>query len=148
MSSPGRAGEFGHPFGKDQIMIQISSYIYPCPACGFTVFAHPYGSSSETCAVCGWVEDLAQLAQPDFTVGANIGSLREAQHANLATYPIDVKEAGSFKRDPRWRPLAPAEYPAADAAAPASPVCYLTTPDPETFVPYWLLPPPADDYDT
>lgn len=136
-------------FGKDQIMIPSSSTIYPCPACGFTVFAHAYGSSSETCAVCGWVEDLAQLAQPDFAVGANIGlSLREAQRAQLVIYPIDVKKAGSFKRDPRWRPLSPAEYPAADAAGPASPVCYLTAPDPETFVPYWLLPPLVDDYDT
>lgn len=110
---------------------------YPCPACGFLVHDAPHGSGA-TCPVCGWVDDFEQLAHPDLVYGANEGlSLRQAQlriHAALATSPA---RATSFERDPRWRPLRPGETPPADPDGPASPVCYLGTPDPADFVPYW-----------
>ncbi len=116
---------------------------HPCPACGFEVFAGPCGSL-DTCPICGWVDDLVQLAQPDFAVGANAGlSLRQAQSRSLAQLPLEVRSAGAFVRSARWRPLSPAEDPSADAFTLASPVCYLSAPDPDTFEPYWLRPPPA-----
>lgn len=94
-----------------------------CPACGFQV-------SPQTCPVCGWIDDLGQLVQPDFVVGANPRSLREAQV--LARGLIN----SVHERDPKWRPLRPGEHPVASGSA--SPVCYLGTPDPDEFVPYWL----------
>jgi Cysteine-rich CPCC len=129
-------------------MPDTAAPIYPCPACGFTVFHQPYGSS-DTCPVCGWVNDLVQLAQPDFVIGANPGlSLRRAQSGVLAIYPIAVRAVGTFSRDSRWRPLSLAEYPSTGSFTLASPVCYLTAPDPEMFEPYWLNPPPVGDQDT
>jgi hypothetical protein len=101
------------------------------------VLARPYGSG-DTCPVCGWVDDLLQLAQPDFAIGENAGvSLREAQTRALAAYPLPAREAGGFSRDARWRPLAPGEHPTG-AFSVASPVCYMVAPDPDTFEPYWL----------
>jgi hypothetical protein len=128
-------------------MVSTSTPLYPCPACGFAVFSGPYGSL-EACGVCRWVDDLVQLAQPDFGIGANSGlSLRQAQSAALAVYPVAVKKAGGFSRHPAWRPLSPGEHPETGAHSLASPVCYMTVPDLEDFEPYWLTPPPADDRD-
>ncbi len=117
--------------------------LLPCPACGFAVFTRDYGSS-DTCPVCGWVDDLLQLAQPDFVIGANSGlSLREAQTRARTAHPIAVREAGGFSRDSRWRPLFPSENPTGSSGV-ASPVCYMVSPDPETFEPYWLSPLPPE----
>ncbi len=120
---------------------------HPCPACGFEVFSGAPGSL-ESCPICGWVDDLVQLAQPDFAVGANAGvSLREAQSRALGLLPPEVRSAGAFARSSRWRPLSPSEDPSAEAFTLASPVCYLTDPDPDSFEPYWLRPPPTSGPD-
>jgi len=37
--------------------------------------------------------------------GANIESLIECQERALETYPVEVKVAGEYMRDPKWRPL-------------------------------------------
>ena len=122
-------------------MVDSVLLIHPCPACGFVVFARAFGSE-EMCPVCGWIDDYLQLAHPDFTLGANSGlSLREAQANALAARPMAVKALGVFLRDSRWRPLAAGENPPNGASAFASPVCYLSMPDPEEFEPYWLDPP-------
>ena len=111
--------------------------LQPCAACGFRVHAAPIGSGAD-CPVCGWVDDYEQLVHPDFTYGANAGrSLRQAQREALARCPLDGPAAGGYVRDERWRPLAVDETPAADPNAPASPVCYIATPDPRDYVPYW-----------
>jgi hypothetical protein len=115
----------------------------PCPACGFVVFRGSYGSL-ERCPVCGWVDDLLQLAQPDFVVGGNPGlSLRQAQRDALLAFPLETLAIRVFARHPAWRPLFPAEHPRAGGITPASPVCYLTAPDPDAFEPYWLVSPGA-----
>lgn len=95
--------------------------------------------SGATCPVCGWIDDFEQLAHPDLVYGANAAlSLRQAQRRAL-----EVRgDTGSgrtvdFERDERWRPLRAGETPPADPDGPASPVCYLGTPDPADFVPYW-----------
>lgn len=126
-------------------MIAEPSSGHACPACGFLVFTRPYGSL-DACPVCRWVDDLVQLWQPDFVVGHNPGvSLRQAQRAVLADYPAAVKEAPGFTRDPSWRPLFPGEHPRSGGASLASPVCYLTPPDPDMFEPYWLVPGRPED---
>ncbi|HET7204918.1 MAG TPA: CPCC family cysteine-rich protein [Steroidobacteraceae bacterium] len=111
---------------------------HPCPACGFLVHDARHGSGA-TCPVCGWIDDFEQLAHPDLTYGANAGlSLRQAQARSLealATAP--AARAATFARDARWRPLRAGETPPADPDGPASPVCYVGTPDPGEFVPYW-----------
>jgi hypothetical protein len=111
---------------------------HPCPACGFRVHAAGPGSG-RTCPLCGWVDDGVQLAQPDFTVGANVGlSLREAQQKALARYPRTVTERDGYAREPRWRPLLPGEGPRTSAFGPSSPVCYLDSDSLEESEPYWL----------
>jgi uncharacterized Zn finger protein (UPF0148 family) len=100
-----------------------------CPACGFRVFDGK-ADSRVACPVCAWIDDFGQLVHPDFVVGANPRSLREAQ-----ARARDLS-ASAHARDPAWRPLAPGEHPRDGRSA--SPICYLGTPEPEEFVPYWL----------
>jgi len=106
---------------------------FPCAACGYEVHMLPAGSGAR-CPVCGWFDDFEQLVHPDLTYGTNAGlTLRQAQAA--------VAQAGlvaGARRDPRWRPLGPDETPAADPDGLSSPVCYIATPDPDAYVPYWL----------
>ena len=129
---------------RSRTVVDSARLIRPCPACGFMIFARAFGSE-ETCPVCGWVDDYFQLAHPDFMLGANSGlSLREAQASALAAFPMTVKVLGTFLRDSRWRPLAVNETPTNGASVFASPVCYLSLPDPEKFEPYWLVPPTLD----
>lgn len=119
-------------------MVEQVPLIQPCPACGFLVFARAFGSE-DTCPVCGWIDDYLQLVHPDFILGGNSGmSLREAQARALAAWPPALKASGAFSRDNRWRPLALGERPRNGLFESASPVCYLNTPDPGEFIPYWL----------
>ena len=107
-----------------------------CAACGFiTLQALP--GSGERCGLCGWIDDFEQLVHPDIVYGENSGvSLRQAQRKSLRTYPASSLASGELRRDPQWRPLSEAEVPS-EAAGPSSPVCYLGTPDRDTYVPYW-----------
>lgn len=98
--------------------------MHPCAACGYLVFDKPAGSL-QTCPVCGWIDDFDQLVHPDFVIGANPLSLREAQ----------AKATGlthSGPKDPKWRPLRKGEQPRTESS---SEVCALSTP--EVFAPYW-----------
>jgi hypothetical protein len=107
---------------------------HPCPACGLRVHAERCGSGA-TCPVCGWVDDLEQLAHPDLVYGANSGlSLRDAQARSRAA---GQGAAVTYPQDEHWRPLRPGETPPADPEGPSSPVCYVGTPDRSEFVPYW-----------
>lgn len=64
------------------------------------------------CPVCFWEDDPVQFDDPDFTEGANVPSLREAQknfqqigccEERLLSYvrPPTSKE----ERDPKWKPI-------------------------------------------
>lgn len=110
---------------------------FPCAACGYQVHDQHAGSGAR-CPVCGWFDDFEQLVHPDVTYGANAGTtLRQAQAA-AAVSPPSAEARASFVRDPSWRPLRPGEAPAGDPNGPSSPVCYMATPDPEDYLPYWL----------
>jgi hypothetical protein len=106
--------------------------LHPCAACGFRVHRTGPGSGA-VCRVCGWIDDFEQLVHPDLTYGANAGSSLRLAQARAAL----VRERAGLERDPDWRPLRPDEVPVADPGGPASPVCYVATPDPADFVPYW-----------
>jgi hypothetical protein len=109
----------------------------PCPACGFRVHDRPCGGGA-TCRVCGWVDDFEQLVHPDLGYGANPGlSLRQAQARAEGLLAATQDRANGVERDPGWRPLRSGETPVADPLGPSSPVCYLGTPDPADYVPYW-----------
>jgi hypothetical protein len=113
---------------------------HPCAACGYRIHVAPFGSGA-SCPMCGWIDDYEQLVHPDLTYGSNAGrSLRQAQRDALARHPLDRSHAGDPVRDERWRPLGTDETPVADPHAPASPVCYVGTPDPRDYVPYWRRP--------
>ncbi len=111
---------------------------FPCAACGHKVHALPAGSGAR-CPVCGWFDDFEQLVHPDLTYGANAGlTLRQAQAAVAQARQGASDRQAQVARDPRWRPLRPDETPAADPDGLSSPVCYIATPDPEDYEPYWL----------
>lgn len=112
--------------------------LHPCAACGFRVHDTPVGSGA-ACPVCGWIDDFEQLVHPDLTYGANTGqSLRQAQREALARHPREAATATTGQlRAACWRPLEVGETPVADPQAPSSPVCYIATPDPRDYLPYW-----------
>jgi hypothetical protein len=111
----------------------MADRLLPCAACGCPVHTMPAGSGVR-CTVCGWFDDFEQLVHPDLTYGANAGlTLRQAQAAAAQTDSVR-----GATRDPRWRPLRPDETPAADPNGLSSPVCYIATPDPAEYEPYWL----------
>lgn len=109
-----------------------------CPACGYSCLVKRGPGSDETCVVCGWVDDFQQLIHPDITYGANTGlCLRQAQQIVLAAPAEFAARAAGYERDGQWRPLLEGETPVIDAG-PSSPVCYIATPDPDSYSPYWL----------
>ena len=79
---------------------------YPCPCCGFLVFAERPGSY-DNCPVCGWEDDVSQLRFPTES-GAN-PPLVECQRRFLASpqagvSQYDRRHAGIW-RDEEWRPI-------------------------------------------
>ena len=84
---------------------------YPCPCCGYLVFAQPPGMH-KVCPICRWEDDLAQLRFPTMPGSANRVSLHDAQH-NFAEFgAVDRfheadarKPALSDRREEGWRQL-------------------------------------------
>ena len=113
------------------------STMITCAACGFLAVPAIAGRGT-SCAVCGWIDDFEQLVHPDLVYGANSGdSLRQAQRRARERLATDPRAAANYSRDPHWRALRDGETPV-EVDAPASPVCYIATPDPASYVPYWL----------
>lgn len=93
------------------MLLSMEEGNFPCPCCGYVVFRHPPGSH-ETCPICQWEDDLAQLRFPRMPGSANAVSLEEAQHnyrefgaatrrhAIEARTPLEEEE-----REQAWRPL-------------------------------------------
>ena len=87
---------------------------YPCPCCGYLVFAKPPGSF-DICPICYWEDSYPQLNDPYFHGGPNGGvSLIEAQQnyaamgsSQLRFKPPVGRPGPGDVRDPGWRPLNP-----------------------------------------
>jgi hypothetical protein len=84
---------------------------YPCPCCGYLVFAQPPGSYS-VCPICDWEDDAFQLRYPDQAGGANGPSLMQAQRHFAKIGVSDPHCRGrervpgpADRRDPAWRPV-------------------------------------------
>ena len=114
----------------------MSEQRYPCPCCGYWVFAEPPGSA-DICLVCFWEDDLSQLRWPALAGGANAVSLVEAQRnvrevgAIEARFAQDVRPATEAEpRDADWRPIdARDHFEAADESA--------AWPEDRTTLYYW-----------
>jgi hypothetical protein len=84
---------------------------FPCPCCGHLVHEHEPGFH-QTCPICGWEDDLAQLRFPLMPGSSNTVSLLEAQQ-NYVSYGASERRRvgrtrapdGGERRDPGWRPL-------------------------------------------
>lgn len=68
--------------------------MHPCPCCENHSLPEPAAGAFAICPVCGWEDDVAQLADPDFAGGANRLSLREAR----AAYQALALRAGSSQK--------------------------------------------------
>ena len=88
---------------------QIMKPEYPCPCCGYLVFAEP--GSYEICPICFWEDDLSQLRFAR-TTGANHVSLVEAQANFIKAGVCELRFSSNVRapsasdvREPQWRPL-------------------------------------------
>lgn len=81
---------------------------FPCPCCGYLVFREEPGSY-DSCPVCGWEDDLAQLRFP--TMGGANAPLVECQRAHAIPREWErsttTTEELGYAQDPEWRPLDP-----------------------------------------
>lgn len=107
---------------------------FPCFACGFLTLGEEPGSY-EICHLCKWQDDPVQLTRPRLRGGANRESLVEAQRAAIERFPLGQQSAGTYQRDPEWRPLTEEEAEVSEkmprsglayfhAAADAGPITY------------------------
>ena len=91
----------------------MAELMYPCPCCGYLVFAEPPGSFS-ICPFCFWEDDAVQLRYPEMGGGANKVSLIEGQK-NFAAIGVSEgrfrehvrKPENNDPRDLKWRMIAP-----------------------------------------
>jgi len=52
---------------------------YACPCCLYYTFEEKPSGTYDICPVCYWEDDIVQLADPDFSGGANDVSLNLAK---------------------------------------------------------------------
>lgn len=90
---------------------QLKSERFPCPCCGYLVFYRKPGNH-ETCPICCWEDELAQLRFPTMTGISNHVSLQDAQ-INFQNYGASERRNRLQAREPHshevreagWRPL-------------------------------------------
>ncbi len=91
--------------------MSIQEDVYPCPCCGYLVFAEPPGSW-DICPICFWEDDLSQLRFPSISGGANHVSLLEGQQ-NFFAFGACEQRVNPFvdppgpeaRREEGWRPI-------------------------------------------
>ena len=86
---------------------------YPCPCCGYLVFAEPPGSD-DICMICFWEDDALQLRFPELGDQTNFVPLAEAQRNYAQVGAIEARFADDVRkptdedaRDPDFRPIGP-----------------------------------------
>jgi len=95
-------------------MFEDTGQKYPCPCCGYLVFTTQPGSY-QTCPICLWQDNLAQLRFPLMPGAANTVSLERGQQNFATCHAAEKRNSGlarepfeAERRDPQWRPLDPA----------------------------------------
>ncbi|MED1780550.1 CPCC family cysteine-rich protein [Brevibacillus fortis] len=85
---------------------------YTCPCCGYKTLDEEPPGTYIICKICFWEDDPVQFDDPDYGGGANIPSLRQAQH-NFVEFgsceerciPFVRNPTIADLRDPNWSPL-------------------------------------------
>ena len=85
---------------------------YTCPCCGYKTLSEKPPGTYEICPICFWEDDGVQFNDPDYEVGANRVSLRQAQK-NFIRYGVaELKDKSHVRKpskndvkDPNWKPL-------------------------------------------
>ncbi len=84
---------------------------FPCPCCGYLMFSEQPGSY-QTCPICLWQDNLAQLRFPLMPNVANPVSLQQAQKNYVACGTAERRNAGTGRqplgddvREDSWRVL-------------------------------------------
>jgi cysteine-rich CPCC protein len=62
-----------------------------CKCCGYYTIGPEGDDSYEICDVCGWEADPVQNADPEYTGGANVTSLKEAKKTFLETGASEIR---------------------------------------------------------
>lgn len=81
---------------------------YTCPCCGFKTLGSKPPGTFVICDVCNWEDDLVQFDDPDYEGGANVYSLRQAQHKYAKGYRARLIKH-SFQKSKEWTILAESE---------------------------------------
>lgn len=87
----------------------MSEPAFPCPCCGYLVFAEGPGSY-DICPICFWEDDPVQLRWPSFAGGSNRPSLIESQSNFRVHGAMEARSIGNVRpateseaRDEQWR---------------------------------------------
>jgi hypothetical protein len=83
---------------------------FTCPCCGFKTLDEQPPGTFYICEICFWEDDNVQFHDPDYSGGANVPSLRQAQ-ANYRQFGAceqrflkDVRQpTAQDERDATWR---------------------------------------------
>lgn len=85
---------------------------YTCPCCGYKTLVEEPSGTYDICGICFWEDDDIQYNDPNYEGGANVPSLRQAQHKFIKFGACDE---GSIKfvrkpnqediKDTNWKPL-------------------------------------------
>lgn len=97
---------------KGEILIKVIPEKFACPCCGYKTFYSEPDGSFDICPVCFWEDDIVQQNDPDFDIGANHISLRQAQR-NFLEFGACRKEMlpnvrmpnEDEEKDVSWKPL-------------------------------------------
>ena len=110
LERPGKSKDAIEQLKNLDIFLDLRIEWQTCACCGYKTTAPGY----EVCAICHWMKDPAQEADPDLDPGTNGLSLRQAQRnyrefGAAANYLVEVArkptEQEEKERDPNWKPL-------------------------------------------
>lgn len=87
--------------------------LFTCQCCGYKTLTEGTRDSYEICKVCFWEDDFVQNEDPDFEVGANNVSLRQAQRNFILFGVSEVRfkknvvnpDDFGYMKDPNFKPL-------------------------------------------
>ena len=90
----------------------MSKIKHTCPCCGFKTLDEKPPGTYDICPICFWEDDTVQYNNPDYTGGANVVSLKQAQQNFMKFGASDRKSVNSIRKpiktdvkDPDWKPL-------------------------------------------